>query len=53
MLLDIDQKWRKKEDGTMELIEEKQVERREEINYSVEEYLLNLDYRVSKIELGV
>lgn len=53
MRIDKDQKWKRKEDGTMELIEEIVVERENEEGYSSEKYLLDLDYRLSVIELGL
>lgn len=52
-LMSKDQKWRKKEDGTMELMEETEVEIELEVNYTVEEYLLDLEFRVSMMELGL
>lgn len=51
--LDRDQVWRRLEDGTMELISEVFVEREDETQYSSEEYLVDLDFRLSMIELGL
>lgn len=52
-MLNIDQKWRKLADGTMELVEEVEVNRDIEINLSIEDYLLDLEFRVSIMELGL
>ena len=47
-----DQKWRRLDDGRMELIEEIEIEREVEEVYSEELYLLDLDFRLSMLELG-
>lgn len=51
--IDKDQKWIKKEDGTMELVKEVEVEREVEVIYQIDEYLLDLEFRVSMMELGL
>ncbi len=51
--MDKDQIWKRNEDGTMELIEEIKVEREVEENFSNEEYFIDLDFRLSMIELGL
>lgn len=48
-----DQKWQRKQDGTMVLIEEIEIEREVVENHSKETYLLDLDFRISMIELGL
>jgi len=52
-MVDKNQTWKRLANGTMELIEEIEVERNIEESHSYEEYLLDLDYRISAIELGL
>lgn len=55
-LVNKDQKWRKREDGTMELIEDVEVEREIEPPTELEElsnYVLDVDFRVVMLEMGL